>query len=70
MFFFCCFFTKLFLASKNEAFHIIFYYFIKAEKSLTEGFIASKGNDKHEDADSLLHNTTSHTQCLYQISKS
>ena len=24
-------------------------------------------NDEHETADSLLHNTTSHTQCLYQI---
>ena len=30
----------------------------------------NKGNDKQEDADSLLHNTTSHTQHLYQISKS
>ena len=26
----------------------------------------NKGNDKHEDADSLLHDT-SHTQCLYKI---
>ena len=32
--------------------------------------LTNKGNDKHEDADSVLHNTTSHTQCLYQISKS
>ena len=39
---FFVFFTKLFLASKNEAFHIIFYYFIKAEKSLTESFIERK----------------------------
>ena len=30
----------------------------------------NKENVKHEDADSVLHNTTSHTQCLYQISKS
>ena len=30
----------------------------------------NKGNDKQEEADSLLHNTTSHTQHLYQISKS
>ena len=43
---------------------------------MTKNFIgekerwANKGNDKHEDADSLLHNTRSHTQCLYQISKS
>ena len=46
------------------------------EKSLTKNFIGekekwtNKGNDKHEDADSVLHNTASHTQCLYQISKS
>ena len=50
-------FSKLFLASKNEAFHIIFYYFIKVEKSLTESLLkekwTSKGNDKHEEADSL-----------------
>ena len=32
--------------------------------------MTNKENDKHEDADSLLHNTTSRTQCLYQISKS
>ena len=25
---------------------------------------ANKENDKKDDADSLLHNTTSHTQCL------
>ena len=30
----------------------------------------NKGNDKQEEADSLLHNTTSHTQHLDQISKS
>ena len=30
----------------------------------------NKGNDKQEEADSLLHKTTSHTQHLYQISKS
>ena len=29
-----------------------------------------KKNDKHEGADFHLHNTTCHTQCLYQISKS
>ena len=27
------------------------------------------GNDKHEDADSVLHDTSSSTQRLYQISK-
>ena len=30
----------------------------------------TKENDKYEDPYSLLNNTTSHTQCLYQISKS
>ena len=30
----------------------------------------NKGNDKQQEADSLSHNTTSHTQHLYQISKS
>ena len=30
----------------------------------------NKGNDKHEDADSVLHITTNHTQCLGKISKS
>ena len=49
---------------------------IEAEKSVTEIFIGEKekwtnnGNDKQEEADSLLHNTTSYTQHLYQISKS
>ena len=41
------------------------------EKSLTKNFIGEKEkwtnkvNDKHEDADSVLHNTTSHNQGLY-----
>ena len=49
---------------------------IEAEKSVTEIFIGekekwtNKENDKQEEADSLLHNTTSYTQRLYQISKS
>ena len=49
---------------------------IEAEKSVTKIFIGekekwtNKGNDKQEEADSLLHNTTSYTQHLYQISKS
>ena len=30
----------------------------------------NKGNDKQQHADSVLHNTKSHTQHLYQISKS
>ena len=37
-------------------------YFYEKERKRT-----NKENDKHEDADSLLHKTTSHTQCLYQI---
>ena len=49
---------------------------IGAENSVTKRFIGekgkwtNKGNDKQQHADSLLHNTTSHTQHLYQISKS
>ena len=49
---------------------------IEAKKSVTENLIGekekwtNKGNGKHQDTDSLLHNTTSHTQHLYQISKS
>ena len=49
---------------------------IEAEKSVTEIFIGeeekrtNKGNDKQEEADSLLHNTISYTQHLHQISKS
>ena len=44
---------------------------IEAEKSVTEIFIGEKekwtnnGNEKQEAADSLLHNTTSYTQHLY-----
>ena len=47
-----------------------------AENSVTKSFIGekekwtNKGNDKQQHADSLLHNTASHTQHLYQISKS
>ena len=49
---------------------------IGAENSVTKSFIAekekwtNKGNDKQQHDDSLLHNTTSYTQHLYQISKS
>ena len=32
--------------------------------------MANNGNDKQEETDSLLHNTTRYTQHLYQISKS
>ena len=49
---------------------------IGAEKSVRNNVIGEKEkwtnkmNDKHEDADSLLHDTRSHSQCLYKISKS
>ena len=49
---------------------------IEAKQFVTENLLGekekrtNKGNDKHEEADSLLHNTTSHSQHLYQISKS
>ena len=31
--------------------------------------LANKGNDKQEVADSLIYNTTCHSQCLYLFSK-
>ena len=46
------------------------------EKSVRNNFIGEKekrtknGKDKREDAGSILHYTSSGTQCLYQISKS
>ena len=49
---------------------------VVSEKSLPKYFIRGKekwmntGNDKHEDAVSVLQDTSSGTQCLYQISKS
>ena len=47
---------------------------IEAEISVTENLIGkkwtNKGNGKHQEAESLLHNATSHTEHLYQISKS
>ena len=49
---------------------------IRAENSVTKHFIGekekwtNKGNDRQQHADSLLHNTTSQAQDLYQISKS
>ena len=48
----------------------------EAKKFVTENLLGekekwtNKGNDKRHNADSLLHTTTSHTQHLYQISKS
>ena len=49
---------------------------IEAKKFVTENLFGekekwtNKGNDNQQHADSLLHNTTSYTQHLYQISKS
>ena len=49
---------------------------IEAKKFVTENLLGekekwtNKGNDKQQHTDSLLHNTTSYTQHLYQISKS
>ena len=46
------------------------------EKSSTKHFIGekekwtNKGSDKHENVESPLHNASSHTKCLYQVSKS
>ena len=48
---------------------------VALEKSLMKYFIGekekmtNKGNDKHEDADSFLHDTRDCAQCVYQISK-
>ena len=49
---------------------------MEAEKSVIENLIGekekwtNKGNGMHLEADSLLNYATSHTQHLYQISKS
>ena len=49
----------------------IYLALIEAEKSITENLIGgkekwlNKGNGNHQEADSLLHNATSHTQHLY-----
>ena len=40
-------------------------YFIGEKEKWT-----NKENDKHEDADSFLHDTSGNTQCLRLISKS
>ena len=48
---------------------------IEDEKFVTENLLGEKEKwinietDKQQHADSLLHNTTSHTQHLYEISK-
>ena len=49
---------------------------IEVEKFVTENLLGEKENwtnnwnDKQQQADSLLNNATSHTQHLYQVSKS
>ena len=65
---------------KNKSLHfcLLSNNELGAKKSLTKFLLArkkngekekctNKGNDKHKDAGSLLHNTTSGIQCLYQI---
>ena len=70
------FFPKIYLAPLKVYINLQTMALIGAENSVTEFFIGekekwtNKGNDKQQHADSLLHNTTSHTQYLYQISKS
>ena len=49
----------------NSRWEICDVFFMRKKDKWT-----NKENDKHEDADSLLHNTTSHTKYLYQNSKS
>ena len=62
--------------SHNTSGHSQGVALIDAEKFVTEIFIGekekctNKGNDEQEEAESLLHTTTSYTQHLYQISKS
>ena len=70
------FFPTIYLATLKVYTKLKTLALIEAEKSVTEIFIGEEekwtnnGNEKQEQADSLLHNTTSYTQHLYQISKS
>ena len=70
------FFPTLYLPLSRCKQNLKTWALIESKKSVTEIFIGEKetwtnnGNDKQEEADSLLHNTTSYTQHLYQISKS
>ena len=66
----------IYLATRKPIRNLKTLALIEAEKSVTENLIGekekwiNKGNGKHQEADSLLHNATSHIQHLYQISKS
>ena len=66
------FFPTIYLALSRCIQNLKILALIEAEKSVTESFIGekekwtNKGNDKQEEADSLLHNTTSYTKHLYQ----
>ena len=63
--------VPIYLATLN-----VYTKFEEDEKFVAENLLGEKekwtnnGNDKQQHADSLLHNTTSHTQHWYQISKS
>ena len=61
-------FPTIYLAALKGIQNLKTLALIEAEKSVTEIFIGEEekwtnnGNDKQEEADSLLHNTTSYTQ--------
>ena len=65
------FYPTINLATSRCIQHLKTLAVIGAEKFVTENSIGekekwtTKGKDKQKDADSLLHNTTSHTQHVY-----
>ena len=70
----------LILTQYNKLYQMLIQNFkiigeVALEISLMKYFIGEKekwtntGNDKYENADSFLHDTSGRTQCLYQISK-
>ena len=67
------FYPTIYLTTPNVYKNLKTLGLIKAKKSATETLLGekekwtNKGNDKQQHADSLLHNTTSHTQHLYQF---
>ena len=68
------FFPTIYLATLKVYTKFDDYGFHTSREICDRYFIGEKekwtnGNDKQEEADSLLHNTTSYTQHLYQISK-
>ena len=71
-----CFLSHNILGHSHCVYKICRLALIEAKKFVTENLLGekekwtNKANDKQQHADSLFHNTTSHTQHLYQISKS